>query len=319
MKDIVTSIICAALVAVSASSQDALRPGMSRQAETGMAGKGAQNGGAVTRVTECRELEKSVACLSSIDGAIKLECTPLMRAAVSGHLDTVLALLKRGVDVNENGDLGFTALMLAAAEGNLEIAKALLDAGANPNAAYGIAHVGAWSPLTLAINRCNENRLAMVDLLIAGGAKIDPVNRFRINPLESAIVDDDVPMVKALLTRGADVNSKSLIRETPLVDTPLVEAVSVARPDVEIVRVLLEAGADPNLPMLWVGEEYVSLLSYLDGWLKGPEGGERVKDRAREEIVRMLEQAGAKRVRTPAQRDEDRTPTPDNGMQRPRN
>jgi ankyrin repeat protein len=242
-----------------------------------------------------------------------------MRAAASGHLDTVRALLKRSVDVNEKGGLGFTALMLAAEVGNLEIAKALLDAGADPNAAYGIAHVGAWSPLTLAMNRCNEHRLAMMDLLIAGGAKIDPVNSFRINPLESAIDDDDVPMVKALLTRGADVNRKSLIPETPLVDTPLVEAVSVARPDVEIVRVLLEAGADPNLPLLWVGNEYVSLLSYLEGWLKGPAGGERVEDGAREEIVRMLKQAGAKRVRTPAQRDEDRTPTPDNGMQQTNN
>jgi len=319
MKDIVTTIICVALVTVSASSQDARRPGMSRQTETAMAGKGAQHGGAVTRDTECREREKVVACLYSNDGAIKLECTPLMRAAAYGRLDTVRALLKRGVDVNEKDGLGFTALMLAAAEGNLEIAKALLDAGADPNAFYGIAHVGAWSPLTLAMNRCNENRLAMVDLLIVGGAKIDPVNGFRIDPFEAAIADDDVPMVKALLKRGADVNRKSLIPETPLVDTPLVEAVSVARPDVEIVRVLLEAGADPNLPMLWVGDEYVSLLSYLEGWLKGPKVGERVAGRAREEIVRMLEQAGAKRVRTPAQRDEDRTPTPNTGMQRTRN
>jgi ankyrin repeat protein len=242
-----------------------------------------------------------------------------MRAVAYGHFDTVHALLKRGVDVKENDGLGFTPLMLAAAEGNLEIAKALLDTGADPNAAYAIAHAGAWSPLMLAMNRCNENRLAMVDLLIAGGAKIDTVNGFGIHPFESAIADDDVPMVKALLTRGADVNRKSLIPETPLVDTPLVTAVSVARPDVEIVRVLLEAGADPNLPMLWVGDEYVSLLSYLEGGLKGPEGGERVADRAREEIVRMLEQAGAKRVRTPAPRDEDRTPTPNTGRQRTRN
>src|SRR5882762_7734748 len=121
MKDIVTSIICVALMAVPASSQDARRPGTSRQAETAMAGKVAQNGGAVTRDTECREREKVVACLYSNDGVIKLECTPLMRAAASGHLDTVRALLKSGVDVNEKGGLGFTALMLAAEEGNIEI------------------------------------------------------------------------------------------------------------------------------------------------------------------------------------------------------
>jgi hypothetical protein len=311
MKDIVTSIMCVALMAVPASSQDARRPVMRRQAETAVAGKDAQQGGAVTRDTKCREREKEVARFCSNDGAIELESTPLIRAAACGDLDTVRALLKRGVDVNEKDGPGFTALMFAAA-GNLEIAKALLDAGADPNAAWGIAHVGAWSVLMSAINRCNENRLAMLDLLIAGGAKIDPVNGSILNPLEIAITNDDVPLVKALLKRGADANRKSLTPETPVVDTPLASAVRVAKPDVEIVRALLEAGADPNLPMLSVGNDYVSLLSYLDGWLKGPVGVKRVEDKAREEIVRLLEQAGGKRVRTPAQRDEDRTPTPNN-------
>src|SRR6267142_1349779 len=111
MKNIVTSIICVALVAVAASSQDARRPGMGRQAETATAGKGAQQGGAVTRDTECREREEGVATLCSNDGEIKLECTPLMRAVAYGHLDTVHALLKRGVDVKENDGLGFTPLM----------------------------------------------------------------------------------------------------------------------------------------------------------------------------------------------------------------
>ena len=308
MRHLITAILCTALLAACAAPGVAQRRGVSSRAKAAIPGE--VNQGGESDWDECREQEKLLARLCPKNRPGNFGCPPLMRAAAYGNLDAVHRLLKRGVNVNEAGPLGFTALMVAAGRGHLDVAEALLAAGADPNAAYHIAHVGAWSVLTAAMHRCNQNRLALVDALITAGAKVNPPGRSDIVPLDTAITRKDVPMVKALLERGADVNQKRLVPGKSLVNTPLVTAVSMSEPSVEIVRILLQAGADPNLPKLWVGDEYVSVLSYVEGWLNGPEGGERVVDKAREEIVRLLQQFGAKRVQTPAPLEQMKTEDP---------
>ena len=100
---------------------------------------------------------------------------PLMRAVSTGNVDDVRRLLQGGADANEKIDeLGLTALMVAARYGHVEIVKVLLKAGADPNAAGGVAHVGYYTPLILAIDRNNKNRLEVIDALIAGGARLNP-------------------------------------------------------------------------------------------------------------------------------------------------
>ena len=212
--------------------------------------------------------------------------TSLMRAAAQGRLNGVRILLRRGAAVNEKNELGMTALMLAAAAGHVDVVKALLAAGADPNASAGIAHVGAWSVLTMAMNPLNRNWLEVIDALIAAGGKVNPPRSVTISPLVYAVEQCDTRMIKALLARGADVNWDNEISRAPLVST-----VTNGEPDVEVTRLLLEAGADPNKPRLSVGNECVSILVYLDGWL------EASSDKDREEIRRLLERSGARRHR----------------------
>ena len=216
----------------------------------------------------------------------KVPRTSLVRAAEQGRLNGVRVLLRRGAAVDEKNELGMTALMLAAGAGHVDVVKALLAAGADPNASGGVAHVGAWSVLTMAMNPLNRNWLEVIDALIAAGGKVNPPSSVDISPLTHAVVQCDTSMIKALLARGADVNW-----ENEISSAPLVTAVTNGEPDVEVTRLLLEAGADPNKPRLSVGNECVSILSYLDGWL------ERSSDKDREEIRRLLERAGAKRYR----------------------
>jgi ankyrin repeat protein len=210
-----------------------------------------------------------------------------MRAAAAGRLDEVRGLVKAGADVNEKAEsLGFTALVLAAGAGHLEVVKVLLEGGADPNAAGGAAHVGFFSVLTAAMARRNENRLELIDTLIAAGAKVNPPKWFPESPLDWAVRERDLEMLRALLKRGADANW-----ENEIGSTPLVTAVTAAEPDVELVRSLLAAGASPNKPRLWVGDDCVSILEYLDGWL------EASRDEGREEIGRLLVQSGARKYR----------------------
>jgi len=218
--------------------------------------------------------------------------TPLMSAAQAGRLDKVRVLLKGGVDVNEKLDAlgGMTALMLAAAAGHLEVVKELLKAGANPNALAGIAHVGFFTPLVMAMNGVNKNRFDLIDTLIAGGAQLNPPVWFHESPLCTALHLNDVELVKALLKRGSDVNW-----ENEIGTTPLGAAVTDGNASVTLVRLLLEAGADPNKPRLWVGDDCVSILQFLDDNLRMSRENNMPRDKVRGEISGLIVQHGGKK------------------------
>jgi hypothetical protein len=167
--------------------------------------------------------------------------------------------------------------------------KALLETGADPNAAGGVVHGGFFSVLTVAMNRPNKNRMELMDILIAAGAKVNPPRRFPESPLDVAVKEGDIEMLKSLLERGADVNW-----ENEIGTTPLETAVSMGELDVEVIRLLLKAGADPNRPRLWEGDVSVSLLEALDG--------RRSRDKSREESRRFAQAVWRKKVSSEVKR-----------------
>jgi ankyrin repeat protein len=181
-----------------------------------------------------------------------------MRAAFAGRVDQVAALLKSGVDVNEKDVLGCTALTFSVVKGNIDVAKLLLQAGADPNAVGGVAHVGFCSVMIMAMTP-RPHRLELIDMLIAAGGALNPPHSFPHSPLMSAVQFKDTELINALLERGADVNWANSIGTTALQ-----EAITIGEPRVEVVRLLLKAGADPNKPRLWVGNVCISLLQALD-------------------------------------------------------
>ncbi len=69
--------------------------------------------------------------------------TPLMRAAATGQLETVIELLEDGADVNARGPRESTALMFAAGGGHLEIVQELVRNGADLHA----IEAGGWNAL----------------------------------------------------------------------------------------------------------------------------------------------------------------------------
>jgi uncharacterized protein len=171
----------------------------------------------------------------------KRGCTPLMRAAESGNIVEVRALLKAGADVNAAWPAwGHTALMFAAGEGHLEVVKALLAAGADPNAvAFGHGGVPGWAWM-FAMNRCNKDWLEIMDAMLAWGAKINPPTGIHMSPLGYAIEKNDRVMMEAVLKRKADVN----LRDQESGETALMYAARYSNS--EVVMVLLDAGAEVN-------------------------------------------------------------------------
>ena len=215
---------------------------------------------------------------------------PLMRASEAGRVDEVRRLLESGADVHERyPELGFTALMLASWRGHIDIVKLLLKAGSDPNAEGAITHGASFTPLIMAVGGRNENRLKVIDTLIAAGAHLNPPPPFDKSPLDAAIGQNDFGMVRALLKRGSDVNW-----EDGFGRTPLTTAVLIADRNVAMVRLLLKAGGDPNKPRIWNGDDCESILKSLDEELRMLRELRMSRDRVAREIRRLIIRAGGK-------------------------
>lgn len=178
--------------------------------------------------------------------------TPIHFAARVGDLESLKMLLAAGVDINlptqadEAGApggrggggaaSGYTPLLIATLRAQVDLALYLLDHGADPN----IDSAG-FTPLHWASTSWE-------------GFASNPVYGF-IDPM-SGIPHraDKLRLVKALLAKGANVNARMTRRQpsfaTGYTDTigatPFLLAASVD--DVEMMRILLDAGADPSIP-----------------------------------------------------------------------
>lgn len=182
--------------------------------------------------------------------------TAIHFAARVGDLESIKLLLAAGVDVNlqtgdgdgavttgggrgartGGGSTGYTPLLVATLRAQVEVALYLLDHGADPN-----IDASGFTPLHWASTTWE-------------GYASNPVYGFE--DAMSGIPDRQAKLrlVKALLAHGAKVNARMTKRQpsfaTGYTDcvgaTPFLLAASVD--DVEMMRILLEAGADPKIP-----------------------------------------------------------------------
>ncbi|MEM8933275.1 MAG: ankyrin repeat domain-containing protein, partial [Acidobacteriota bacterium] len=163
--------------------------------------------------------------------------TPLIQAALRGHMDIVSILLDRGAEVQQAETSGprsipRTALAAAAMGGDEAIVEALLAAGAEVEAAPR----GDASALMVA---AAHGHVSIVDRLLAAGADADRAIRGDGSALIRAAGSGSPSVVERLLAAGADPN-----RAVRGDGSPLIRA--AAEGDTDIVILLLDAGADPN-------------------------------------------------------------------------
>jgi ankyrin repeat protein len=201
--------------------------------------------------------------------------TPLMAVARSGHVEAARRLLEAHADINAKENWGGqSALMWAAAQSQAEMVKFLASQGADVNARGVIRqwerkviteprpkdlNKGGFTPLLYA---AREGCIECARHLIAAGADPDLEDPERITPLNMALLNLHFEFAAYMIKAGADVDKWDLFGRSPLymaadVSTLPVKgngAMAVIPSEdsvtaLDVARLLLEAGANPNLQL----------------------------------------------------------------------
>jgi len=208
--------------------------------------------------------------------------TALSFAAREGRLEAARLLIDAGADVNAREANGISPLVMAITNRHTPVAALLLARGADPNAADWWGRTPLWSAVDMRNldldSRTLENGvergpvLALIEALIAKGAGVNarvkefpPQRRFMMplgslgwvdftgqTPFVRAALSADVPLMKLLLSKGADPNIATFNGTTALMAAAGVNWVvgqtysESPAMYLEAVKLCLELGGDVN-------------------------------------------------------------------------
>jgi ankyrin repeat protein len=202
--------------------------------------------------------------------------TPLMAVARSGNVEAARLLLEARADINATESFGGqSALMWAAAQSQAEMVKLLASTkGADLNARGVVRqwerkvikeprpkdmNKGGFTPLIYA---AREGCVECARHLMAAGADPDVEDPERITPLNMALLNMHFEFAAFMVKAGADVDKWDLFGRSPLYMAADVStlptkgngAMAVIPSEdsvtaLDVARMLLEAGANPNLQL----------------------------------------------------------------------
>ena len=162
----------------------------------------------------------------------------LLAAATSGDADRAAVALREGADLDARDGRGRTPLLLAVAEDQLAVARLLVAMGADPDA-LDDQHDTPW--LVTGVT----GSVAMAEILLPTRPDLTIVNRFGGTSLIPASERGHVDYVRRVVRTGIDINHVNDLGWTALLEAVILGDGS--RPYRQIVRTLLDAGADPTI------------------------------------------------------------------------
>jgi ankyrin repeat protein len=182
--------------------------------------------------------------------------TAFLFAVRAGQIAAVKALLEAGANVNDTVSDGESALMIACANASWELANLLLDKGADPNMAGA-----GWNALHQAVRERRPN---------IGFGTPGPISTGNL---------DSIEVIKKMIAKGAHLDARMTKngmkdgqrnRLNRLGTTAFFLAAK--NTDVEVMKMLLAAGADPSIPSADMTTPLM-VASGLMLWNPGEDGG----------------------------------------------
>ena len=164
--------------------------------------------------------------------------TGLLEAAGRGDLAAVNRLIAAKADLEQRDGQRQTPLLLAVAGNHVAVAKALLAAGASPNAQAA----NQDTPWLLA---GASGRTEIIAAMLPLKPDLSLRNRYGGNALIPACERAHVETAKLLLTSGIDVNHVNNLGWTCLLEIVILGDGGPRHR--EVAKLVLDAGADPNL------------------------------------------------------------------------
>ncbi|KAL5009533.1 hypothetical protein ScPMuIL_011838 [Solemya velum] len=147
-----------------------------------------------------------------IDALNDEQNTPLHKACQYNHVPVVEYLVDRGAQIDRRDKDNFTPLLLASVYGHAETVELLLKKGAD----YSATDKNDKTAIFLA---AEEDKYDALEKLLSYGnvqKLIDRSDRYDNNPLHIAATNGFLRIVKLLLKKGADLDSKNEEEHTPL-------------------------------------------------------------------------------------------------------
>ncbi|MEI7950285.1 MAG: ankyrin repeat domain-containing protein [Gammaproteobacteria bacterium] len=194
------------------------------------------------------------------------EMTALLLASRDGRMGALKVLVEAGAKINAIAADGKNGLGLALFNGNYAVADYLIDQGADVNQ----ADAQHFSPLFWAVDRRNMETAPNFPWIVT---------------------EDPLPLIKKLLVKGANPNH--VVNNTPRArmrggSPRIVFATAIMRAafsaDMELVQLLLEHGADPNIKSS-DNETTLAAAAGL-GWVGGFHKDRSITDRL--EILKIM-------------------------------
>jgi uncharacterized protein len=163
--------------------------------------------------------------------------TPLLYAARDGRIDITRILIVAKADVQQADVNGITPLLMAITNNHLDTAKFLLENAAAPNAADWWGRTPLYAAIEIRnrdYGRNNEHEidrpaaLEVIRMLIDRGANVNARTK-------------EVPPTRRFVTPLGDLSWVDFTGQTAFLRAALAG-------DITVMRLLLEKGADPNIP-----------------------------------------------------------------------
>lgn len=177
--------------------------------------------------------------------------TPLFCAAKEGHLDIVRYLLDRGAQPNATNHYGVSVLWIPCQRGLLKIVELLLERGASPEIApqgpeAEERSISGWTPLYAAIK---SRQYPVVKLLLTHGANPNAITSLGSTPFLLASEIGDLDVIKCFVEHGADLDYSPSGKEADDLNITGQTALFMAtlKEQNDVVQYLIERGSKVNV------------------------------------------------------------------------